>query len=116
MRAGIACPLDYPWRTRPATIFARLTDKTRTVLNNGKARLRQRGNGSKHNLRQVGRALASIPQMRKGSDPVLVPHGWNNGEQQPWQPHPPQQRDAAIEARGARGSGGGRISAQVSAQ
>src|SRR5437763_2694112 len=66
--------LDYPSRARPATFFARFTDKTRTGLNNGKARLRQWSNGSKHYLRQVGRSLAYISKMRNACDALLVPH------------------------------------------
>src|ERR1700719_2718727 len=61
-------PETTPLRAGLAKFFARFTDKTRMVLNNGKARLRQGSNRSKHYLRQVGDSLASIPQMRHGCD------------------------------------------------
>src|SRR5438105_2938797 len=100
-RAGHRASRDYPSRAGPATIFARFTDKTRTVLNNGKARLRQWIDRSKYNLRQADDSVTPILQMRNGCDALLVPHGRKNGEEQAGQPDPPQLRSAAIEPRGS---------------
>ena len=82
MRAGhrASLRLTFESQTRKIRRYY-LTDKTRTVLNNGKARLRRRMNWSKHNLRQADHSLASIPKMRNGCDALLVPNARKNWQQ-----------------------------------
>src|SRR6266851_3487762 len=76
---------------------SQITDKTRLRLNNCKARLRQRINGSKYEPRRHTGSFASVTQMRNGGDAIVVPHGRQNREEQPRQAASPSLRRQAVE-------------------
>src|SRR5260370_11080516 len=97
-RTGHRAPATLPLSGgRPATFYARFTDKTRRQLNNCKARLRQRINRPKYEPRQDAGSFASVTQMRNGCDAIVVPHGRQNREEQPRQAASPSLRRRAVE-------------------